>query len=202
VTSLLQDAAAIAGGNQWEFSFAIWAYLTVLAVACAAVLTAATPQLTTPLVVEVLARPWRVAKWTLLAGPCSLIVLVTLAFTGFGAPFAVLLSFLGLGLGCVGTIALATAVMSRAVAQQAFVVKPWVLAVVGMLAVRVIRLVPFVGAWLESLIVVVGYSLAFVVMVDGIRSWHARRMPDEQQFAGERLVEWNTPDEPADDERS
>jgi hypothetical protein len=192
---LIHDLFSIAFGTQWPFSFPVWAFVSAMLISCAAVLTAATPQLVSPITVEAMARPTRVAMWTFLAAPITVFGTIVLAFTGVGAPIAVISIFLCLGMIVVGTSACLAGISAQVFRMNGMVLQPWAAALVGMSVLRLVRLIPYVGAPVQSLVLLIGFSAAFVVAMDAARSWHARRMPDAKQFEGEHLIEWNAPED-------
>jgi hypothetical protein len=198
---LIYDLIAIAFGSQWPFSWAAWAFVTTILVAVASVITAVAPKLVTPISVEILVRPSRIVLWTFLAAPVSVLGTLMLTFTGVGIPIAVVAIFIAIAMVVLGTTALMTALTAQLVRGQGVVLLPWAAALIGMAVLRLVRLIPVVGAPLQSLIMLIGFSAAFAAALTAARSWHARRMPDAKQFEGERLIEWNAPDDDADSDR-
>jgi hypothetical protein len=75
---------------------------------------------------------------------------------------------------------------------------PWLAALIGIAILRLVRLVPILGAAAHSLLVWIAFSAASIATVRMAWSWHKRRLPDAVQFRGETLVEWYPDGDPVD----
>jgi hypothetical protein len=68
---------------------------------------------------------------------------------------------------------------------------PAVAAPIGVFVLRLPRLLPYVGALLESLIDWFAFAAACAVLWDLSVSWYRRRMDDDEQFDNSQLIEWD-----------
>jgi hypothetical protein len=192
---LFVDLARVALGLA-PLSLAAWAYVTVLVLLVGPVMAQAAPRLVDPPARLLAADPLRVAVWL----PLSTLVLVmgtiALAITIIGAVLAPLAA---IGLALVGYLALAVLVGERLL-QRAGVASPapWLAALVGLLLVRLVRLVPLVGGLAHSIALWIGFAAATCIALRMLRSHWRRRLPDADQFRGETLVEWYPDGDPAD----
>jgi hypothetical protein len=195
--SLLRDVLSFAAGTGFEFSFVAWALLTLLLAGVGSVMILALPQLFEPMAIEVALRPGRVALWI----PISLIAvpLVLLFFMAsiVASPLSVVVAFL-IAIGTVfGYMSVAYVTGDRITRAAGHELPPVAAFLVGLILIRLIRLIPVIGAFVHSIVVLVALAATCAVGWDLVRSWHKRRLPDDVQFQNERLIEWNPPDENA-----
>lgn len=175
-----------------EFSWLIWIGVTLSLIALAMVLTTIAHRLVDPIAVQLQIHRSRVAAWV----PLSIIgwsllggmLLISL----IGAPLVIVVILVAAGAGYVGIVALALVVGTRImVAVRGVEPPPWQAAIVGMLVLRLVRVIPFVGAFAFGVITLIGMAAASALLWDKALSWHRRRLPDDVQFAGETLIEWD-----------
>lgn len=197
---LFGDALQIALGVGVEFSFAFWLIVTVMLVIVGPLIVQVSPKVIDPPGRLIATRPERVALWLPLSLAMTAGLVVFLFVTIVGAPLALFIPLLGIFVSGAGYLALARIVGERVLAVQRTgrSVPPGVSALVGIVLFRLVRLIPFVGAFAHSMICWIGYAATCAVLWSVARSWHRRRMPDSSQFAGETLVEWYPDGDPAD----
>lgn len=191
---LLRDVVSFATGTATGFSFAVWLFVTVLVGSVGAVMILALPRMFEPIAIELALRPARVAAWM----PISMIVvpllLALMMATIVGAPFSVIAAF-ALAIGTViGYTSLAYVTgdrIGRAIGKE---LPAYAAFLSGLCCLRAIRLIPFLGGTLHSIVVWIALAGACAVGWDMIYSWHKRRLPDDVQFRNEQLTEWNPPD--------
>lgn len=178
------------------FSLLLWGYVTVLLLVVGPVFTQVAPKVVDPPARLMATDPVRVTLWM----PLSFMVLVggtvALLITIFGALLMPLVAIL---VGIAGYLAFARLLGERvagAAGMQA--PAPWLASVVGIVLLRLLRLVPVVGAAAHSLVAWVGFAAATCIVVGAAWSWHRRRMPDRVQFRGETLIEWYPDGDPVD----
>ncbi|MCW2924692.1 MAG: hypothetical protein JWM98_2096 [Thermoleophilia bacterium] len=195
IVDLFGDMARIALGLT-PFSFLFWAYVTVLLLVCGPVFAQVAPRVVDPPARLIATDPLRVIVWMPLSVLALVAVTVAVFITIIGA---LLMPIVGLLVGMAGYLALARLVGERVLAAwSALTAPPWLAAAVGIVLLRLVRLVPFVGAFAHSLLAWIGFAAATACAVRGAWAWHRRRMPDVVQFRGETLVEWYPDGDPAD----
>lgn len=193
---LFVDLARIALGLT-AFSWLAWAYVSVLLLLVGPVFVQVAPNIIDPPARLIATDPLRVAAWM----PLSLAVLfgatILLVITIFGALLTPLLALL---IGLAGYLSLARLLGERIAAAllPTALVSPWLAAFIGILLLRAMRAVPFVGAPAHSMAAWVGFAAATCMAVRHAHAWHRRRMPDAVQFRGETLVEWYPDGDPED----
>ena len=170
------------------FSWLLWAYVSVLLLAVGPVFTQVAPKVVDPPARLIATDPVRVTIWM----PLSVLLLffgtIALVITIFGA---MLMPIVAILVGLAGYLAIARLVGERLGAWLGLAqVPPWLASLLGILVLRALRLVPFVGAAAHSLVAWIGFAAASVVAWQMARQWYRRRMPDARQFRGELLVEW------------
>ncbi len=199
IADLFVDLGRVALGLT-PFSWLLWGYVTVLLLVTGPVFVQVAPKVVDPPARLLATDPVRVAVWL----PLSLLttVCVTLAtFVTIIAPL--LMPVFVLLVGIAGYLALGRLVGAQAwrwVADDE--PGPWLAALVGILLLRVVRLVPYAGAFAHSLLVWIGFAAATCAATRAAWAWHRRRMPDVVQFRGETLVEWYPDGDPADGQPS
>lgn len=191
---LLRDVMSFAVGTATQFSLSIWLFMTLLLIGVGVVMILALPQLFEPIAVEIALRPGRVVAWI----PISLIgvplVIALLMATIVAAPLSVVAVFV-LAIWTVGGyMSLAYVMGDRIARASGRDVPPYVALIIGLVVIRMLRLLPIIGASLHSLIVLIALAATCAVGWDMLRSWHKRRLPDHVQFRDENLTEWNPPD--------
>ncbi|MCB0879399.1 MAG: hypothetical protein KDC46_10545 [Thermoleophilia bacterium] len=192
---LFVDLGRIALGLT-AFSWLAWAYVTVLLLVVGPVFVQVAPKVVDPPARLLATDPLRVALWL----PLSLAVLVfatiALMITIFGAVLAPIGAIM---LGLAGYLSVSRLLGERAMAPLLRAdVPPWLASLVGILLLRLLRLVPIVGALTHSLVAWVGFAAATCIAVRMARQWWRRRLPDAVQFQGETLVEWYPDGDPHD----
>lgn len=197
---LVGDVLRVALGIDTPFSWALWAFVTVVVLVVGVTMGVATPGVIDPVAVQAGSRPNRVLLWMPLSVLAFLGLVLFLAVTIVGIPFAGMLVPVFLVTAGLGYIALARLLGDRLVRRlgSGGDVHPAVAMLVGLLLLRALRLVPFIGAAAHSLVGWYGLAATTVVAWDVAWSWHRRRMPDAEQFAGETLVEWYPDGDPDD----
>lgn len=170
------------------FSWILWAYVSVLLLVVGPVFAQVAPQVVDPPARLIATDPVRVTIWM----PLSVLLLffgtIALVITIFGAMLMPLVAVL---VGMAGYLAIARLLGEQVGTRLGMsAVAPWLAALIGISLLRLLRLVPIVGAAAHSLVAWVGFAAAACVSVHLARQWYRRRMPDERQFRGEMLVEW------------
>lgn len=198
MTALFHDVLRFAIGAT-PFSVGIWAGVTVLLLIVGAVMATVAPRLLDPAAVLAITDRRRVLLWMPLSAAIFALLIVFLIVTIIGAPLAsivvVALPIFG-GIGYLGTaLVLGDRVVVRWLQTSP---PPWVAIVVGVSIFRIIRAIPVVGAPAHSLIAWYGLAVITALTWDVCLSWHRRRMPDAEQFAGETLIEWYPDGDPID----
>jgi hypothetical protein len=187
---LVVDVLRVALGLT-DFSWLLWAYVTVLLLLVGPVFAHVAPRVVDPPARMLATDPVRVVIWMPLSVLGAFVLTILLVITIFGA---MLMPILALLAGMVGYLALAQLLGTRIVATA----PAWLATALGIVVLRAVRLVPFVGAAAHSLLVWIGFAAASCLAVRMAWSWHRRRMPDVVQFRGETLVEWYPDGDPAD----
>jgi len=195
LVELFVDIGRIALGLT-PFSFLLWAYVSVVLLLVGPVFVQVAPKVIDPPARLIATDPVRVTIWMPLSLLGSFALTVALIITIFGA---MLMPIIAILVGMAGYLALARLVGEQ-VGRRAGVaeVPPWAAAAIGIVLLRLVRLVPIVGAAGHSLLVWVGFAAAACTTVRLAWSWHRRRMPDVVQFRGETLIEWYPDGDPAD----
>lgn len=191
---LLRDMLAVATGAEWGFSWTVWAGISGLAIVGGLVCATVGQRMLDPVVVLVALRPGRVARWMALVAVASPGAFALLVFSFVGIPLAVLGFFGGLLATGLGYLAIAAVAGDRLARLAGSHPPPWVAMLIGIALLRLLRLVPLhVGAALHTAVIWAAYAAACAAALDLAWSWHRRRMPDHEQFAGEQLIEWHPP---------
>lgn len=184
---------ALTGG---DFSISLWIGMTFLLLLVGATLAAVAPKVLDPIAVEVALRPGRILLWI----PISLTVLpltiVLLIYSWVGIPLGATLLITLPFVGGVGYLAMALIAGDRLARAYGRDLPPWGAIAVGIVVFRLVRALPFVGAALHSALWLFGLAAVMAVLWTIARAWHARRMPDREQFRDESLIEWYPPEEP------
>lgn len=195
IAQLFVDLAKVAIGAT-PFSLLAWAYVGVLLLIVGPVFVQVAPKVVDPPARLLATDPLRVVLWMPISTIGLVLVTILLIITIFGA---MLMPILGLLIGMAGYLAFARLVgeqLGRTVGLQE--VPPWLAAAIGIIAFRLVRLVPLVGATAHSIIAWIGFAAASCAAVHQTLRWHRRRLPDAEQFRGELLVEWYPDGDPAD----
>lgn len=171
------------------FSWIAWGLTSVLLLVTGPILVQAMPRFVDPVSRKVVLDPLKVVIWMPLSTGAAFLITIGLVITIFGAVLAPLFI---LGLLLVGYLAVARIIGSKVLPAtiQHTDFSPLLTTMVGILILRVVRLVPVVGALTHSLLIWIGFAAACLTAVEAARRWWRRRLPDEQQFRGELLVEW------------
>ncbi len=198
--ALLRDVMSFAAGTATQFSLSIWLFMTLLLVGVGVVMILALPQLFEPIAVEIALRPGRVAAWI----PISIIVvpfvLALLMATIVAAPLSVVAVFILAVWTVCGYLSLAYVVGDRMARAAGRDVQPFIALIIGLVAIRLLRVIPIVGAIAHSIVVLIALAATCAVGWDMLRSWHKRRLPDHVQFRDENLTEWLPDDAPREDQ--
>lgn len=199
--SLVSDVTRALLGLGTDLSLIAWGFVTVLLVAIGPMLVHVGPRVFGPPARLAAAEPTRVTGWSF-AFVLSLTVsaLLAMALAIVAAPVLLLLLTWALGAGFVGYFAMAWLLGDRIAAWSgaAQAPPPWLAALLGLVVIRLVRLVPFVGGLLHAVVILAGCGAVTAVTWRLALAWHRRRMPDAQQFAGEVLVEWYPDGDPED----
>jgi hypothetical protein len=199
VNDLLQDVLRLMLGIGVDFHPLVWALVTLLLLLVGPLLVTVSPRVIDPAAVLMATQPNRVAAWVGGSLAATFGVVLFLAITIVGAPAAFLVPVWVLLATLAGLFAFAQLAGDRALrAMSVAAPPPWAAAAVGLILFRLVRLVPLIGAPAFSIICWIGYAAVCALAWDRARSWHRRRMPDAQQFAGETLVEWYPEGDPDD----
>lgn len=193
--ALIRDVLGFALGQLVPFSWVAWLLLTLLLAGIGAALVGAVPRLFEPIAVEVALRPGRIAWWLIISALGVPLLLAFLILTIVGAPFSVVIAFALLLGGVIGYLSVAYLAgdrISRALGRE---LPGWQAVVVGVLAFRIIRLIPIIGAPAHSMIAWVAFAATCAIGWDLVRSWWRRRLPDNVQFRDEDIIEWNPPEQ-------
>ncbi len=190
---LLRDVVSFATGTATGFSFSVWLFITLLVGGVGSVVLIALPRMFEPIAIELALRPGRILAWL----PISIIgvplLLALLMATIVGAPFSVVAAF-AIAIGTViGYVSLAYVTGDRMARAAGRELPPYAAFILGLACLRIVRLIPFVGGTLHSILVWIAMAGACAVGWDMIYSWHKRRLPDDVQFRNEQLTEWNPP---------
>lgn len=195
VAQLFVDMGRVALGLT-EFSFFLWAYVSAILLLVGPVFVQVSPQVIDPPARLLATDPVRVTIWMPISVIGLFLVTLFLLITIFGA---MLMPILAILVGLAGYLAVGRLLgeqLGRAAGLAE--VAPWLAAFVGILVLRLVRLVPYVGAPAHSLVAWVGFAAASCTTVAMAWSWYRRRLPDEQQFRGETLIEWYPDGDPVD----
>lgn len=173
------------------FSVTIWLMFTGLLLLGGAVLTAVAAPVIDPIAVELVVRPGRVQRWLPISLLGSILLFMLLIVTIVGSPLAVIFAF-ACGIGAfLGYIALSLVVGNRIATRFGWKLSPWQLTMVGIILIRLVRLIPYAGGVLSLVWLWIAYAAMCAVAWDHIWSWHKRRLPDDVQFKDEsNLIEW------------
>lgn len=195
IADLFVDIGRVALGLT-PFSLLLWAYVSVLLVLVGPVFVQVAPKVIDPPARLLAADPVRVTIWMPISLIGSFLLTIALIITIFGAMLVPILAIL---VGMAGYLALGR-LIGEVVARRfgAGDVPPWLAALVGIALLRLVRLVPILGAPTHSLLIWIGFSAASIATVRMAWSWHKRRLPDAVQFRGETLVEWYPDGDPVD----
>lgn len=193
---LFADLGRIALGMT-AFSWLAWAYVSVLLLVVGPVFVQVAPKVVDPPARLIATDPLRVVLWLPLSFIALFVTTIALVITIFGA---MLTPILALMLGMTGYLSVARLIGERAGARllSGAAIAPWLAAFIGITILRLVRIVPYVGAAAHSLIAWIGFAAATCMAVRAGLAWHRRRMPDVVQFKGETLVEWYPDGDPAD----
>ncbi|MCW2973122.1 MAG: hypothetical protein JWN72_1395 [Thermoleophilia bacterium] len=200
MTSLLKDVLDLMLGVGVPFRPLVWLLVTLVFLLVGPFVVTVSPRLMDPPGVLLAARPERVAAWLGGSLLMTFAAIFFLAITIVGAP-AVFLVPVYVTLATIGGFfAFARVVGHGLLRRYASIDSPvaWQSVLVGIVVLRLTRVLPFVGAAAFSLVLWIGFAAMSAVAWDRLRSWHRRRMPDKRQFQGETLVEWYPAGDPAD----
>lgn len=195
LVELFVDLGRIALGLT-PFSLLLWAYVSAVLLLVGPAFAQVAPRIVDPPARLIATDPVRVTAWMPLSAIGLFVGTVVLIITIFGAmlmPLAALLVALA------GYLALARLLgeqLARLVGHAES--PPWLAATLGIVTLRLVRLVPVIGAAAHSLAAWIGFAAASCIAVRMLWAWHRRRMPDAVQFRGETLVEWYPDGDPAD----
>lgn len=195
IVELFVDMGRIALGLT-PFSWLLWGYVSVLLLLVGPVFAQVAPKVVDPPARLIATDPVRVTLWMPLSLLGLFLLTIALMITIFGA---LLMPIVAILVAMAGYLAL-----GRLLGEQLgrllgiAEVAPWLATALGIVALRLLRAVPVVGAAAHSLVVWVGFAAASCVAVRAAWSWHRRRLPDRVQFRGETLVEWYPDGDPAD----
>ena len=179
------------------FSWLAWSYVTLLLLVVGPVFVQVAPKVVDPPARLIATDPLRVALWMPLSALLLVVGTIALIITIFGAilaPIAAIMLTLG------GYLGFARLLGERTAATLGWrgEVPPWAAAFIGIALLRLLRVVPFVGAAAHSLVLWIGFAAAMCVAARMGRQWWRRRLPDRVQFRGETLVEWYPDGDPDD----
>lgn len=195
IAELFVDFGRVALGLT-PFSFLVWGYVTALLLVVGPAFAQVAPKVVDPPARMMATEPVRVVAWM----PLSIGVIVGLTvalFITIIAPLLMPLAAVLLGLS--GYLALARLVGEAGGRWLGIAApSPWLATAGGIVAMRVVRLIPFAGGPLHALLAWIGLAAATAMAVQAGWSWHRRRLPDVVQFRGETLIEWYPDGDPAD----
>jgi hypothetical protein len=187
IVELFVDLAQVALGLT-PFSWLVWAYVTILLLVVGPVFVQVAPRLVDPPARLLATDPLRVAVWMPLSLLAAFLATVLLFITIFGAMLAPIGAIALLGAGYLGIARLLGERLLTPLGPAS--AQPWLAALAGIVVLRLVRLVPYVGAPAQALVGWVAFAAATCVAVRAGRQWWRRRLPDRVQFRGETLVEW------------
>lgn len=190
--SLLKDVLNLMLGIGVPFRPLVWALVTLVLLLVGPLVVTVSPRVMDPPGVLLAARPERVAAWLggsllMVFGTIFFLAITIVGFAGIVlVPVFVALGVIG------GFFAFARVVGHTLLRRYASIDSPvaWMSVILGIVVLRLVRVVPFIGAAAFSLVLWIGFAAMCAVAWEQLRSWHRRRMPDKQQFRGETLVEW------------
>jgi hypothetical protein len=199
--SLIADTARALFGLG-AFHLIAWVFVSILLLSMGPMFVQVAPKLYGPPAKLAANDPMRMVWWS--AGFIALLLLTTLvamATVIVAAPVLLVLLVVAFATGFVGYFALAWLIGERILVRtRSLQVAPpaWLSTLVGLIVIRIVRLVPVVGGMIHALVIIAGCGACAAVSWRLALAWHRRRMPDAQQFAGETLVEWYPDGDPAD----
>jgi hypothetical protein len=187
----LARQALTAGLGLGEFVFAFWLLATCSLLVLVPLAVVATGPLVDPVAVLVALSPSRAARMALLAIAASALAFFLLVASWFGTPLAIALAVVAVVVFLYGYAGVCVAIGDRALRSVGIDAPMWLASIVGVVVLRVLRLVPVVGGIAHAAVAFIGFGAASAALTDKAVSWHRRRLPDEEQFAGERITEWD-----------
>jgi hypothetical protein len=201
VTGFVRDVARLLLEPVTSYTF--WLFVTLVLVASGVVLATIGERLLRPISVEVALRPGRVLLWMPLSIIAIPLAMTALILTIIGAGLAVILVlaipvFVGVAYCAVGEL-VGVDVLRR---SRDAAVHPAVAVAVGVTLLRLTKLVPFFGPLIQLLILWFLLAAVCAVLKDAAWSAYRRRLPDDVQFEGDGVVEWNPPAAAEDDQAS
>jgi hypothetical protein len=183
-----------------HFNALVWALVTLVFVLVGPFIVTVSPKVMEPPAVLLAKHPNRVAIWLGGSLVATFATILFLFITIVGAPAASLVPVFVLLATLAGFFAFARLIgdslLRRATSMA--LPPPWAAVLVGIILLRLVRVIPFIGAAAFSVVLWIGYAAMCAVTWDRLRSWHRRRMPDAKQFRGETLVEWYPQGDPRD----
>jgi hypothetical protein len=200
MNELAAEVLRLSLGIGTPFSWLAWAYVSVILLVVGPVFAQVAPKVVDPPAVLLGSDPVVVGRWVGLSIFATFAALAFFVITIIGAPAGLVIVPSWLVLATMaGYIALARLVGELLLVRWSVAAPPpWAATAIGIVAFRLVRAVPFVGAAAHSLLCVTGYAAVCAVTWRLARSWHRRRMPDAEQFRGETLVEWYPDGDPED----
>lgn len=199
--ALIGDITKALIGTSSQFSIIVWFFVTTLIVFIGPFLVQVAPTIYTPVARSIAVQPEKVMAWSVsfIAVVC-VALLIAMATAIFAAPLLVILFMWILCAGFVGYFATAYLLGEKLLIKLELsnTPKPWMATAVGLLVVRLVRLIPFIGGPIHAIFVLAGFGAASAMSWKVFLSWHKRRMPDAKQFDGETLIEWYPDGDPQD----
>ncbi len=188
--SLIADILRLATG-QTHFYLEFWLAVTLTLVIAGVFMVFVGQRLIQPVCLLVTNQPGRALRWMPISAAGIPAIIFLLLITIVGSPLSVVVLFVVPMIGAVGYIACALMLGDMVMRSWGREVPDWLAVIVGVLLVRLVRAVPFIGATLHSFYAWFVTAAACALVWDLAVSWYRRRMPDEEQFAGESLIEWD-----------
>ena len=191
MSALLRELGEFALGLSGDLSLTVWLLITLVVVLTGTILSVVARPVIDPVAVIVALEPGAAAVWMFVSAAAVPLLTMLLVYSLVGIPLAVLgvlAVALGAGLGYLAVAIVLGDRLTRAVGRP---LHPAAAMLVGIALLRLVRLVPFVGAPIHSLAAWFGFGAVSLLSWRLLVSFHRRRMPDNEQFAGEQLIEWS-----------
>lgn len=200
MNQLAGEVLRLALGIGTPFSWLAWAYVSVILLVVAPLFAQVAPKVVDPPAVLLGSEPVVVGQWVGLSIVTTFGAILFFVITIIGAPAGLVIVPTWIVLATLaGYIAIARLGGEQLLVRWGVTAPaPWAATAIGIVVLRLVRAVPFVGAAAHSLVCLTGYAAVCAVSWRLARSWHRRRMPDAEQFRGETLVEWYPDGDPED----
>lgn len=187
--SAVRQVAELLFGLQ-PFHFGLWLLVTGGMLVTGIGLALLARNMIDPIAVEIALRPGRVLIWIPLGSILLPLVLAAFVVTVVGAAVSTIIIALLPALTIMGYIAVCFVMGDRLGRAFDMPLVAWAATAVGVIVIRAIRLIPYIGGPIHGMFVYFGFAAVCAVAFDISLSWYRRRMPDHEQFEGEQLIEW------------